>query len=356
MNKILTIVGLTACLLVSCDKNQDQEEFDRKAMLSDMASGVIVPAVNDLSAQLSGLHNAALSFTASTDQTNLDLLQTSFEEAYRSFQKVKMFDFGPMMDFGVKASMNTYPTDTTEIQSNINSGSYNLSAADMVNAIGFPALDFLLYYQGNAAVLSSFTTDPNASNRLTYLTDLTDKMKTEFDLVADGWSSYEAEFINADGNDVGSSTSALFNEFVKDLELVKNAKIGIPAGEFSGGMPLPTYVEAYYSGISIELAVENMNGLKNAFNGGSGKGLDDYIKDVQGEDVLPSLADNINLQFDYCISKMNSIGNPLSDKITAQPTSVNEAFLELKKLVTMCKTDVSSTLGLLITFQDNDGD
>ena len=356
MNKILTVVIVMACLLVGCDKDDKQEEFDRKAMLSNMASGVIIPAIDDMNTELSSLHTSAQTFSGTPNQNNLDLLQASFENAYRAFQYVKMFDFGPMMDYGIKASMNTYPTDTVEIESNISIGSYNLTSADMVDAIGFPALDFLLFYQGDAAVMTSFTTATNATNRLTYLTDLTSKMKDEFALVVSGWDTYETSFINADGNDSGSSTSLLFNEFVKDVELVKNAKIGIPAGEFSGGMPLPEYVEGKYSELSIELAIESLNGLKNAFNGGTGLGLDDYIIDVQGAEVESSLAQNINLQFDLCINKVNAIPNQLSDQVSSNPTVVNEAYLELKKLVTMCKTDVSSTLGLLITFQDNDGD
>src|SRR5690606_8237728 len=121
-------------------------------------------------------------------------------------------------------SMNTYPTDTNQIQNNISSGTYTLSSLDNVDAIGFPALDFLLYYGGSSAVLNSFTVDANSANRMNYLLDITDKMKTEFELANNAWTNYESTFTEADGNDVGSSTSFMFNEFIKDIELIKNAK------------------------------------------------------------------------------------------------------------------------------------
>ncbi|MBD3638819.1 MAG: imelysin family protein [Crocinitomicaceae bacterium] len=349
------IICLIAALLVGCKKD-DKPEFDRKAMLTNMASTVIQPAYTGMAADLAALHTSATNFTANPTVTALNTLKSDFIEAYKTWQHCKMFDFGPMMDYGIKASMNTYPTDTVQIQNNVSTGVYTLTALENVDAIGFPAIDFLLYYQGETAVINSFTTDPNATNRKTYLTDVTAKMKSEFDLVVSGWSSYESSFIASDGNDAGSSTSLLFNEFVKDIELLKNAKIGIPAGQQTGGMPLPDYVEAYYSGISTSLAIESIIGLKNVFNGATGSGFDDYIKDVEGEDVTVSLADNINTQFDVCKSAVNTIGNPLSDKVTTANTTVNNAYLEIKKLVTYCKTDMSSTLGLLITFQDNDGD
>ena len=355
MDKILIACSL-AILLASCHKNKNKDEFDRKTMLNNMASTVIMPSLNTMVADLDDMDTKAQTFGSSATPENLITLKTSFLKAYKTFQHCKMFDFGPMMDYSVKASMNTYPTDTAQIQTNVSSGTYTLTSLDNIDAIGFPALDFLLYYQGETAVINSFTTDQFASNRITYLTDLTGKMKTEFDLVISGWSSYESTFINSDGNDVGSSTSLMFNELVKDLELLKTAKIGIPAGQLSGGTILPTYTEAYFSGLSIDLAIENISALKTVFTGGSGSGFDDYIADVQDENVTPNLEDEIRDQFDLCLSAISAIGNPLSDKVSSSPSTVNEAYLQIKKLVTYCKTDMSSTLGLLITFQDNDGD
>lgn len=355
MNRIFLFISISI-IIVSCKKDDNQEEFDRGAMLSNMASAVIKPGLANLAADLEQLDISANAFSTSADNASLTQLRTDFVTAYKSFQQVKMFNFGPMMTYGVKASMNTFPCDTAQIQSNISSGSYTLTALDNVDAIGFPAIDFLLYYQGDAAVLNSFNTASDAANRKTYLTDITEKMKTEFDLVKNEWDTYEADFVASDGNDVGSSTSALFNEWIYDIELLKNAKIGIPAGQQTGGMTLPDYVEGRYGELSITLAKESATALKNVFLGATGIGFDDYIIDVEGEDVNPSLATNIINQFDVVNDKLDAIGSPLSEKVDTNPTAVNDCWLEIKKLVTYIKTDMSSTLGLLITFQDNDGD
>ncbi|HBX67301.1 MAG TPA: peptidase M75 superfamily protein, partial [Balneolaceae bacterium] len=41
-------------------------------------------------------------------------------------------------------NLNIYPTDTTEIKENIQTGSYNLALPSLNNSQGFPALDYLL--------------------------------------------------------------------------------------------------------------------------------------------------------------------------------------------------------------------
>ena len=354
--KSLAVFLSFSVVLIACKKDDPPEEFDRGAMLTNMATAVIKPQLNTCSNKLNDLHTAAQNFVATPDAGALAILKTNFTDAYVSFELIKMFDFGPMMTYAIKASMNTYPTDTSQIQANISSGSYILTALENVPAIGFPSLDYLLYHASETAVIDEFTVGVNASNRKIYLTDITSKMKTEFALMLSAWVNYEAEFVTADGNDVGGSTSILFNEWLKDIELLKNAKIGIPAGQQTGGLTLPHYTEGYYSQISIELAKANVAGLKNVFLGAAGIGFDDYIIDVEAEGTTVSLADNIIAQFDLVTQKLDAIGNPLSDKVDTNPSGVNDAYLEIKKLLTYCKTDVSSILGLLITFQDNDGD
>lgn len=351
---LLSLISLIS--LTSCKKDEDLE-FDRKSMLTNMADNVIIPAYSNLNNSLATLQSLALEFTTNPNTTSLGNLRAHYVTTNKNFQQCTMFSFGPAMDYGIKGAFNTFPTDTSKIENNIISGSYTLGAVANVTAIGFPAIDYLLYAGTDAAILAEFTTSPQAANRKDYLNNLISKMKSEFQPVLDLWNgSYKTTFIEADGNDVASSCSYLLNEFVKDIELIKNAKIGIPAGQQTGGATLPNYVEAYYSGLSIDFAFENLVGLENCFKGGTGQGFDDYIRDVESEDITVSLADNIITQFGICKSKLQALNDPLSEAIGSNYSGVNEVYQELKKLVVYCKTDMTSMLGILITYQDNDGD
>jgi len=356
MKKIALLIFAGLLIFSSCKKDEETE-FDREAMLTSMASDVIIPAYQAENAALILLHTKAVDFTTNPTTTTLADLRAQYVSTNLLYQRCSMYNFGPAMDYGIKVAFNTFPTDTTKIETNISLGTYTLGTAANITAIGFPALDYLLYFGTDTEIILKFTTDSEATNRKTYLTNLTAKMKTEFQPVLDQWNgTYKATFIAADGNDVGSSCSYLLNEFIQDLELLKNAKIGIPSGQQTGGLTMPTYVEAYYSGMSKTFALENLIGNKQAFTGGTGIGFDDYIRDVESEDVTTSLADNIISQFDLCTQKMTVLNDPLSSEVDVNYAAVYSVYLEIKKLLVYCKTDMTSMLGILITYQDNDGD
>ncbi len=354
--KEFSIIIIALFTLHSC-KGDVEPEFDREAMLTSMASGLILPDYAQMESELGTLETSASNFTTSPDASNLAILRTSFLDAYKTFQHIKLYDFGPASDFGIKAAMNTYPTDTTKINMNISSGTYTLGAAANIDAIGFPAVDYLLFFGDDTQVIDRFTSAPDAASAKIYLNALIQKMKDEFKPVNDQWkASYQTTFIAANGTDVGSSLSLMFNEFVKDLELLKNAKIGIPSGQFSGGMPLPEFVEAIYSGHSKVLALESISALKTFFNGGTEIGLDDYMDFIEESQDLAVNAAAINTQFDVSISKMSALGDSFSSDIPTNFTGFTEAFQEIKKLVAQTKTDIPAALGVLITFSDTDGD
>lgn len=122
--------------LISCKKDKDKVEFDRGAMLSNLSSNVILPALSNTESEFNTLHTKVETFTSNPTEENLSSVRSGYVMAYKAFQTCKMFDFGPMADYGITAATNTYPTDTSKILSNINSGTYNLSSAENITEIG----------------------------------------------------------------------------------------------------------------------------------------------------------------------------------------------------------------------------
>lgn len=350
--KLFAIACIIFIGFTSCKKDKDKE-FDNKAMLENIADNILLPEYTAMEASLVQLKTDANNFISDFSTEKLTQLRTTFLSAYKNVQRIKLFDFGPSSDYGLKAALNTYPTDTTKITNNITSGSYTLGSSGNIDAIGFPAIDYLLFSGEDSEVLARFSTE-NARN---YLIELIDKMMSEMAAVHNEWkSNYRTTFVTATGTDVGSSISFLFNELLKDLELLKNPKIGIPVGQFSGGMPFPNYVEAYYSSYSKELALESANSLKNLYLGGSGQSFDDYMKFKAEEESQPVSSATVVAQFDVCIAKIEALNTPFSTAISSNPAPFKTAFQELKRLVAYMKVDVAASLGLLITYSDTDGD
>ena len=345
----------------SCKKEPPVEDFDRKEMLANIGNNIIVPEYAAMAENVNDLQIAANTFTVNPAQNTLEALQNEFKEAYLQWQRVSVYEFGPAEQVVLRSNMNIFPTDTAKIENNITSGSYDLGTASNLTAKGFPALDYLLFSGSQTEIINEFS----STARQTYLKDIISNMKSLVDNVHQQWIStggnYINTFKNATGTDVGSSLGMLINQFNYEYELVKNAKIGIPVGKKTLGIPQPKKVEAYYSGISVELAVENLEALERLYlgigkNGADGTSLDEYLVHLNAKHNNQLLSDAIKAQFDVVLNTVAAMPSPLSDAVVNNPQPVNEAYLEIQKMVVLIKTDMPSAMGVLITYQDNDGD
>jgi len=339
-------------------------DFDRKGLLTNMSANIILPAYTSFQASASALNDAVVAFNTAPNTTTLAAAQTAFTAAYKQWQSTSEFDFGPASQANFRVNINTYPTDVNQIAANINSNTYNPDLLANLAAKGLPAIDYLLFGAGadNAAIVALYTTDAKAANRKTYLATLSAEVKTRATAILDSWNgSYKATFLAADGTDVGSSLGQLVNQLVYDYEIVKNYEIGIPAGTQSMGTPFPQKVQAYYSKISLQLTLLHLQAIENLYEGkslqGDGLGLDDYLVKVNAKysDGKP-LNDVIKAQFAAAEAKLQALTDPLSANIQNNNTDVAAAYTELQKLTVLLKTDMTSSLGILITFGDNDGD
>ncbi len=348
--KRLSIIGILAVLIlgtaVSCKPDPDPTpEFDKAALLENIADNQILPALEDFDAKINTLEADYLAMQANPDMQTLETVQNSWKEAYISWQTIKIYNFGPSRDYALKGSIGTFPTDPTKIEDNIASGSYNLGTASNTDAIGLTALDYLLYKPFVVNDLSN-------PAYLQYGLDVIQKMQTEVAAVKSQWGSYRNTFVTSTGTETTSSFSEFVNEFNRDYELAKNAKVGIPIGKQSLDIAMPEYVEARYSGISLELLEANIIALRNAYTGGDGVGFDDYLLHLDRSE----LNNTINANFGGILSKIDTFSGTMEENISSNWSDLNDLYTLLQGQVVYLKTDMTSAFGVLITYQDNDGD
>lgn len=358
--RILSLVVLSLTLLsASCGGEQIKPtvEFDKKDMLNNYGANVILPSLTDLQTDVSGLKSAFEQFSEDANTVNLESLQESWKKAYIQFQHSQIFNFGPAMDYGLKGAFGTFPTDTVKINENVFYGSYNLGTAANTDAVGFPALDYLLFDLSSSVALSRLIND---SKRMDYIEELILKMEAEINAVVSSWNSdYLSEFIANDGTSSTSSLSYLVNEWNKDYELSKLAKLGIPIGEKSLGIPQPEYLEAPYSGMSMMLLQESMTALEEAYkgdyNGVNGLGFQDYIASFTEQG--PSLnSEIINTFSDIQLELDKYSSTSMKAEIEAENEELFYLYDLIQSQVVNTKTDMPALFGIMITYQDNDGD
>lgn len=352
--KFLYTILILSLALVACKKKDEQpaDDFDRTGMLANYCDNQILPGYADLETKMNDLNQAAIQFTNNIDLNSLTALKTQWKTTYLFWQSVKIYSFGAAPAINLKKALSFFPVDTAHINANINNQVNNLDSVAYQDAIGLNAIDYLLFHADDNTILQVFS----ATNYQNYLKNITAKMLADVQTAKSAWASYSTTFKAASGNDANSSLSILVNEFNKDYELIKNAKVSIPLGEQSLGIKRPAYIEARFSGISFELIKANLDALKNTFQGGSGLGFDDYLNALSKKVGDQLLSENIIAQFDACSAKANSFSNTLEYAIMNNETEVKALYALLQGLVPEIKTDMPSAFGVFITYNDTDGD
>lgn len=360
---LLLIAGLTIGL-GSCKKDKKNDEpgpdaFDKQALLQNVASKVIVPGYNNFNAALDSVILSYSGFKNAPSVSGLHTIRKQLHTAYLLYQRISVYEFGPAEQELLRMSFNVFPTDTPQISSNIASGNYNLASNVNNDTRGLPALDFLFYgvNLSDAQLIQSFST-----GKKQYVSDVLNALKAKTGTVLAAWqNSYATQFTSSLGTDIGSSLGFLVNQINFELDHLKNAKFGIPLGKKTLGTPLPKSCEAYYSQQSLTYALADLEAIEMAYLGKSpggedGTGLDDYLEHLQTGYNGGSLNAAIKNQFAAARAAIMAISGPLSSAVVTNPAPVSTAYNELAKLLVLLKTDMPSALGVIITYQDGDGD
>lgn len=370
MKKILLILGFIA-LIFACSSNDSNnssgDNYDRTALLTNWADNIIIPGYVNYQVKVQLLVTATTTFVTTPTEVNLQALRASWLEAYKAYQYIAMYNLGKAEEINLNVASNTYPTNVTGIESNMSSGSYDLSLLSQLDKQGFPALDYLINGLGgnDALIVGFYTTNANAANYKQYLAAVTARLKTNADVVVNDWNSgFRNSFVTNNGTSVSSSVNKTANLFVKNLEKdIRTGKLGIPAGVFSGGVKYPEKVEAYYKNdVSKELLNVAIQASQDFFNGKhfntatTGVSLKSYLDHLGAVKNGSKLSDIINNQFTAIYTASNVLNSSFSQQINADNLKMIGTYDALQQNVIYAKLDMMQALKITIDYVDSDGD
>ncbi|MFK8045320.1 MAG: imelysin family protein [Crocinitomicaceae bacterium] len=366
---IFTLLFVLA--IIACKKKKETEvcstiEFDRQEMVSHLTSQYIIPAYEAYDNSLATMQNAIDIFLQEPSIAGLNQSRAAWLQAAAFWQNVAFLEFGPAENIGFRGQTNIYPIDTNQIIANKAEGAYNLEIPANYKAKGLQAVDYLLNLpqETDSSIISYYTDSvPN----IIYLKEIITDLRANAQKVAEGWTSTSESFIkNTADNAQGSAVSNMVNALSAHYEtFVRKGKVGLPVGIFNGftQTPMPGHVEALYSSESLFLLKKQMQSIQNFINGKGftthieGMGLNNYMDFVNAKKGTQNLSQAINSQIDLILSEIENINTePLSKAVINQPVACMALYQSMQKLVPMIKVDLTSALGVLITYQDNDGD
>lgn len=354
--------------LVSCIKEPEDnvysDDFDRKAMLENITNEYIIPGYLSYLDEIAAFEQAVQTFETTPNQSNLQDLRDQYLESLKSWETVSFLDFGPANNIALIGQTNTYPVDTTLILDNITQGGYSLAAGNQYVAKGWQALDFLLHKETDlTSCLNFLTSDPNI---ILYMEDVIEDLQINTQYVSDSWSTYGPEFIDNNlSNATGSSVSEMMNGVIQNYEVyIRKGKIGVPTGVFNGfsQQPMPEHVEGYFMEDELELAKHTMSYFKRFLNGMNYQGTEDGLGLLDYGDYLDATIDGnelsqvINSQIDVIVNISETNGLSWSELVVQDPITSMDIYTDYQKLIPYLKVDLTSALGVIVTYQDNDGD
>ena len=357
MKRLVFGLLISSVLLISCEDDDGDtntsSSFNRKAMLENYADQLIIPRIDSVARSSADLKTAVENYTADPTAENRLDAQEAWLLAVKDFVRVSAYNFGPGDGlFGtLNENLGTFPADTSQIEDYINSGDNALDNFNR-NTRGFYGLEYLLFYGQ----------EPIDQNRKDYINAVVSDISSQLSQLKDDWTSYRNEFIDNDATSAGSCTSVLFNEFAKFFESSKNFKVGLPAGKRPGQTAAaPEQVESFYAAHSKELLNIHLDEVWNIYSGTgvsgiNGSGLDDYLKASPGG---AAIYDQTVEQWSNVNAALESVNNSTSSWqtiVVSEPEIADDMYLELQKHTRFFKSDLSSILGIQITFQSGDGD
>ncbi|MGK0389306.1 MAG: putative lipoprotein [Maribacter sp.] len=350
-------------IMSACDGKTDESacmgDYDQQALYTNLADNLIVPSFQNLRISSSNLDTEITSFVDEPTTTKLTTVRTAFRTTYLAWQKVEYFNFGPSEAIQLNTKINNFPLNTALLEANISIGQYNLDSPDNYYS-GLPALDYLLYGVGEEdnVIISKYTTDENAAAYRDYLSAVILLMKNKINTANNNWeNTYRDDFVTNTGTADGTAIGLILNSLNENFEKTRRDRLGIPSGFHDINVPaFPDRVEAFYSGLSLELLKVNMQTAKDYFTGMNGEGIDDYLEfsGVKKEGI--NLEDAINNQFDAIINNVNAIPETLPSSIVDETGKIQNVYVPLANQVVNLKTDTPSALCVSITYIDNASD
>lgn len=337
-------------------------EFDKKNLMEQVGKNVIIPEYNNFYTLSEKLDSSANNFINNPDTNSLNELQKNWKDTLGSWEKIIVFQFGPVKTLNLANKIFFSPAKSDAIEEvlakDISTLNDNYLNTVGVTKKGLPVIEYLIFNseKGNNFIIDNFKTAEKSAQRKAYLKLLTKDLKANALSINNEWSINKTNYLSKLVLEA-NAFNMLLNNMIATTEDIKDIKIGTPLGKKSGGELRLAEIESLPSNNSKENIINSLQSIKNVFNGTASNnataiGLDDYLDYLEKQ----TLKNQINNQIDKTIKAVQDTNASLSTAITKEPQKVETVYNESKELLRLLKVDMANAVNETVNFNVSDGD
>lgn len=365
LRPVFTLLALFT--LFACGKDDDKDDtpvdnFNRKELFTSLGDKVILPTFLDFVSATDSLFQKAQALQNQVDPTTLYEIQVAWLKAKEASKRIEQLKFGPLNDTKMYSLVDKWATNDGFIEGFI-SGTDPITNSFIegkgATSKGLPAIEYLIFNIDNpSATLSALTND---SRRVDYVVACCENLNQKALEIASFWSplgdNYVAQYATNTGGGLDGSLSQTVNQMSSHIEFLTVTKVGKPLGKELNTSIRVTQLEAYRSNSSKEALIANIDIFKSLFTGTENNtGFDDYLDYLGAMKSGKLLSTAILEQTDLVQANLANMTGSLREELISSPQNVEELYQNLKALLVLVKTDMTSALSVTLTFSDNDGD
>lgn len=362
-----TLMGLGAC------QDPAPSADPRAPIIEALALEVFVPSYQKLEDELAHLEQQTQSLCQAPSAQALEQSRQAWHQARRAQRATTFLALGLYADLRLDAYLDREPVDTQSIETFLASDQeITLASVEQLgaNKRGLPALEYLLFPDENAQEPPLLAQDNTISSqrRCELLVTLSKDAHTQVQPLNQAWSVEPpgAEYLAF--KDAGQDKSRymsrqdlfsmLLNHVLARQEIITYTEIGGPSGLKDDLEPDPKLVRGYRAQSGVEGISAQLNTLKLIMCGAElcaqGAQVTGLLAPTKQQ--TPELAQRLLDALDDSIAKLEALPAPLEQSVVSAPQEVEAAYESQRALIRLIKTEWAAQLGVVVTFNDNDGD
>ncbi|MDR2084413.1 MAG: peptidase M75 [Bacteroidales bacterium] len=364
--KNLMLVAMACFALVSlfsCERGNsgDGDDAEMLEILDAYTNNTVIKTYGLLADKAIELLELCEDLQNSPTDAKVQVAAEKWIDARKYWEQSEAFLYGPAEYYALDPRIDSWPLDKNTLDQQLAGDMTNVDAAFVrdyygVNLIGFHAIEYVLFEDGQSKAVSKIT-----ENELIYLVAVSEVLMEDCILLEAAWnqnlssakkrilddaelevsSNFGYEMLNAGsaGSRFKTPQQAVY-EIIGGCETIAdevgNEKIADP---YETGNVLR--VESWYSWNSLTDFTDNIVSIENSYLGGmegsrTGKSLSEYVKSKNTKldtDILAAIDDAINAIQAIPAPFRNQLNNPASAKAIEDAMDACNALMDQLSLI-----------------------